>query len=107
MPTIRKATARLLAVLALAAVVIVVITVISNTVGNDSKKGHNAGKVTKKHKPSKKKQKEKTPKTYTVKSGDTLTSISHTFGVPINRILALNPSVDPLVLNAGQQLKLR
>ncbi len=48
-----------------------------------------------------------TPKTYVVQSGDTLTSIAHENGVPVTRILRLNPGVDPQILIAGEKLKLR
>jgi len=47
------------------------------------------------------------PKTYEVQSGDTLTSIAHEFGVPVTRILRLNPGVDPQILISGEKLKLR
>lgn len=48
-----------------------------------------------------------TPKTYEVQSGDTLTSIAHKNGVPVARILRLNPGVDPQILISGEKLKLR
>lgn len=49
----------------------------------------------------------RTPKTYEVQSGDTLTSIARETGVPVSRILRLNPGVDPQILIAGEKLKLR
>jgi LysM repeat protein len=48
-----------------------------------------------------------TPKSYEVQSGDTLTSIAHETGVPVARILRLNPGVDPQILISGEKLKLR
>jgi LysM repeat protein len=48
-----------------------------------------------------------TPKAYVVQSGDTLTSIAHEYGVPVARILRLNPGVDPQILISGEKLKLR
>ena len=39
--------------------------------------------------------------------GDTLTSIAHKTGVPVARIRALNPGVDPQILISGETLKLR
>jgi LysM repeat protein len=48
-----------------------------------------------------------TPKFYVVQSGDTLTSIAHENGVPVARILRLNPGVDPQILISGEKLKLR
>jgi LysM repeat protein len=47
------------------------------------------------------------PQTYEVQSGDTLTSIAHEFGVPVARILRLNPGVDPQILISGEKLKLK
>ena len=52
-------------------------------------------------------QRSRVPATYVVKSGDTLISISHEFGVPVARIVELNPEVDPQILIAGEELKLR
>jgi LysM repeat protein len=47
------------------------------------------------------------PKTYVVENGDTLTSIAHETGVPVARILQLNPGIDPQILISGEELKLR
>jgi len=47
------------------------------------------------------------PKSYVVQNGDTLTSIAHKTGVPVARILQLNPGVDPQILISGEKLKLR
>lgn len=47
------------------------------------------------------------PATYVVQSGDTLVAIAHRTGVPVLRIEALNPRVDPQILIAGERLKLR
>jgi len=43
---------------------------------------------------------------YTVKPGDTLSSIALKTGVPLARIEALNPNVDTQSLQAGQRIKL-
>jgi LysM repeat protein len=47
------------------------------------------------------------PKSYVVQNGDTLTSIAHQTGVPVARILRLNPGVDPQILISGEKLKLK
>ena len=47
------------------------------------------------------------PRSYEVQSGDTLTSISRQTGVPVARIVQLNPGVDPQILISGEELKLR
>jgi LysM repeat protein len=44
---------------------------------------------------------------YVVQNGDTLTSIARETGVPVSRIQALNPGVDPQILISGEKLKLR
>ena len=44
---------------------------------------------------------------YVVKSGDTLASIAEETDVPIDKLLSLNPSVDPQGLVTGQRIKLR
>ena len=48
-----------------------------------------------------------TPKSYVVQNGDTLISIAHKTGVPVSRILQLNPGVDPQILISGEELKLK
>jgi LysM repeat protein len=45
--------------------------------------------------------------TYTVKVGDTLGAIAAKTGVPLARIQALNPNVDPHAMVAGQQIRLK
>ena len=44
---------------------------------------------------------------YVVKRGDALTTISDRTGIPVERLTALNPSLDPLALMPGARLKLR
>jgi LysM repeat protein len=46
-------------------------------------------------------------KTYTVKSGDTLGSISEKTGIPVTKLQELNPQLDPQQLVSGQKIKLR
>jgi LysM repeat protein len=66
--------------------------------------GHHGGSSA--HKAAKKKQ-QHVPASYEVQSGDTLISIAHRTGVPVREIEALNPQVDPQILIAGEELKLR
>ena len=47
------------------------------------------------------------PHAYVVQNGDTLTSIAARTGVPVSRILKLNPGVDPQILISGEKLNLR
>jgi len=85
---------------------VLLVVVIGSTLGGGS--GHSGG-----HKHHGKAahgtapKRSRVPSTYVVKSGDTLTSISHEFGVPVTRIVELNPEVDPQILIAGEELKLR
>jgi LysM domain len=44
---------------------------------------------------------------YVVKAGDTLARIAARTGVPLPRLQALNPSVDPQTLVTGQRIRLR
>lgn len=50
-----------------------------------------------------------TPAFYVVKSGDTLSQISATTGIPITRLTGLNPGLaaSPNSLQTGQRLRLR
>ncbi len=96
--------ARVIAVAALAVALIVAIVAISSALSGDDSDGsngrHHGAKTHKAHH-------EHVPVTYEVKSGDTLISIAHRMGIPVARIEELNPEVDPQILVAGEQLKLR
>jgi LysM repeat protein len=99
-----SAAARILAAIALVVAVLVLVVVISTAMNGSSSNGH--------HKSGHHAQKEAThhrtkAKTYTVQSGDTLTAIAHDTGVPVSEIMALNPGVDPQILQAGEVLKLK
>ena len=48
-----------------------------------------------------------TRRTYVVRTGDTLSSISLDTGVSVDRLQQLNPDVDVQALQPGQRLKLR
>ncbi len=98
-----SAAARLVAALALVAAVLVVVVVVGAAMSDDS-----SPREQRTERPAKKQKKQRTKDaTYTVQTGDTLTSIAHKTGVPVAEILALNPEVDPQILIAGQTLKLR
>ncbi len=51
--------------------------------------------------------KETTPKTYTVQTGDTLTSIAEQYGVTVDKLARLNNLEDSSNVNIGQTLKLK
>jgi LysM repeat protein len=46
-------------------------------------------------------------RTYTVKDGDTLGSISEKTGIPVDKLQELNPELDPQQMTTGQKIKLR
>jgi LysM repeat protein len=56
---------------------------------------------------AKKTRKKKTPKTYTVQSGDTPSGIAEKAGISLAQLEALNPSLDPQALAPGEKLKLK
>ena len=99
-----SAFARIFAAIALVGAVVLVIVVISASSVSDSgsKKGDGGGGTAKRHAKPKTKA-----ASYTVQTGDTLTSIAHETGIPVATILKLNPEVDPQILIAGEKLKLR
>lgn len=55
---------------------------------------------------SSKKPSTSSSKRYTVKPGDTPSSIAEEAGMPLERLLELNPDIDPQALSPGQKLKL-
>jgi LysM repeat protein len=100
-----SASARVLAVTALVLAFVVAIVAIGGALGggdsNGSGNGKHSGKQT--HKTHRK----HVPASYEIESGDTLISIAHRTGVPVRTIEELNPEVDPQILVAGEELKLR
>ncbi len=103
-----SAAARVFAVTTLVVALVVAIVIIGGALGggsSDDSGGH--GHHSKAARQARKQAREKIPATYEVKSGDTLISIAHHNGVSVARIEKLNPEVDPQILIAGEQLKLR
>jgi LysM repeat protein len=103
----RSWLARFLALVALAAAVVAIVVVASNTHLHSGNSNEKTGKQAQTQKKQPKKQPRTKAKTYTVQSGDTLTSISQQTGVPIAELQALNPEIDPQILVAGEVLKLQ
>src|SRR4249920_2657118 len=94
--------ARVFAAAALVAALVVAVAVVGGTLGGDSGGSNGHGGQT-----ARQAAKKRVPATYEVQSGDTLVAIAHRTGVPVVRIEALNPRVDPQILIAGETLKLR
>jgi LysM repeat protein len=92
---------RLLAPIAIAVVLAgVVVVVLSSSGGGSADKGTaRTATAPAKNVPRK--------RTYRVREGDTLTSISDKTGVSTARLIALNPGLDPQALQLGDRLKLR
>jgi LysM repeat protein len=100
-----SSSARVLAVTALVIAFVVAIVAISGALSGDDSNGSGSGK----HggKQAHKTHHKHVPASYEIESGDTLISIAHRTGVPVRTIEELNPEVDPQILVAGEQLKLR
>jgi LysM repeat protein len=43
---------------------------------------------------------------YSVRSGDTLASIAERFGTTVDRLMELNPGIDPQALRVGQPIRI-
>jgi LysM repeat protein len=108
----RRSPARWLAPIALVACVVAVYSVVNATLSDEPSSTSTASTATTgksstgsdRAKSSKKRSKKR--RTYTVKSGDTLSSISIKTGVALTRIQALNPDLDSQSLQTGQRVKL-
>ena len=97
-----SAFARIFAAVALAGAVVVVIVAIASSLGgsgSSTESGQGGHPNHKRHVTK--------ASAYVVKSGDTLVAIAHKTGIPVARIIDLNPEVDPQILIAGETLKLR
>ncbi len=101
-----SAPARVLAAVAVLCGFVVVVVVIATSLGGggDSGSGNGGGNHAAKHSGG---DSRPAAKAYVVEYGDTLTSIARKTGVPVARIRALNPGVDPQILISGETLKLR
>ena len=95
---------RLLALAALVLAVVLIFVIVGNNTGSDD--GGKGGAKTDKKDGSNQKPKTK-KKVYVIKEGDTLTAISASTGIPVEKIQELNPDLDPQTLISGQSLKLR
>ena len=101
-----SAPARIFATLAVIGGFVLIFVVLSSALSDDDDEGgskQKGGQVTRQEPTPPK----KTPATYEVENGDTLTSIAQSTGVPVGQIERLNPGVDPQILNPGEELKLK
>ena len=115
----RRSPLRFLAPVAIVAFGLALLVIVSSSNSGDSgntpsaserEKDRDLGASTKR---SKRKSKSSTAngslptRTYTVKSGDTLGSISEKTGIPVEKLQELNPQLDPQQLVSGQKIKLK
>jgi LysM repeat protein len=107
-----RSPARFLAPLALVAAAVALMLVVSNSSTGEQAApagsavrnvGEGAGATPAKTGKAKRKLKRK----YTVKPGDTPSGIAEKTGVPLEEILALNPTLDPQTLAPGTKIRLR
>jgi LysM repeat protein len=100
-----RSPARFLAPLALIAAFVAVYVVVQPQ-PDSAPAPASTSSVVKSTQPTKEPVVKRTSKTYTVKSGDTLSGIAEQTGVPLEQILSLN-QVDANSLRVGRKLTLR
>ncbi|HEY8584726.1 MAG TPA: LysM domain-containing protein [Capillimicrobium sp.] len=107
--------ARIVAPLAILAVVAAIFLIVTTTLRDDSGESASSGDTPTQagnasddgvDEPTRPKRKRKQPKTYTVQTGDILSTVSEQTGVSVEELQELNPDVDPQALQVGQVLKL-
>jgi LysM repeat protein len=104
----RRSPARFLAPIALVAFAVALYSIVDDSgksTGGNSKSPTASPTASTSSKSSKKKSSRKKRKTYTVKSGDTLSAIAEKTNVSLETLRDLNPDVDTLA--PGQKLRLR
>ncbi|MFL5901702.1 MAG: LysM peptidoglycan-binding domain-containing protein [Solirubrobacterales bacterium] len=102
-----SAPARILAVTTLVVAFVIAAVAIGGALGGGGSDGSGGRRHGGDAAKSARHEKRKVPATYEVQSGDTLISIAHHNGISVTRIETLNPQVDPQILIAGEELKLR
>ncbi len=109
----RRSPARYLAPLAIVAFLIALSVVVSSGQEEESS-GSRAGSATAEPASSRESTSERsrtprrsTRRTYTVRAGDTPSTIAERTGIALEQLEALNPDIDPQQLSPGQRLRLR
>jgi LysM domain len=106
----RRSPARLLAPVALLVAVGAVAYVVSNSTGNDDDGASDNANRTVEPRPrenGRRQQRRPQRAFYRVRLNDTLGLIAEQTGVPVERLEALNPELDPQNLIVGQRIRLR
>jgi LysM repeat protein len=97
---------RVFAVLALVAALVLVVAVVVASTGGSSDSGGNGSQVKTKG-PSKRGRAAVSRGVWIVRPGDTLGKISEETGIDIDKLVQLNPDIDPQALLEGQRIALR
>jgi hypothetical protein len=105
----RRSPARLLAPVALLAAIGAVAYVVSNSTGDDDGGGNSANRTVEPRPRENERRQQRGPQRtfYRVRLNDTLGLIAEQTGVPVERLEALNPELDPQNLIVGQRIRLR
>ena len=108
----RRTPARLLAPLALVAVAVALVAVVGGASSGgggtaEPASTEQAAPATGETRTTRDRARPRGRSTYTIKPGDTPSGIAEETGVPVERLLELNPDVDAEALQAGARLKLR
>jgi hypothetical protein len=110
-----RSAARWLAPLALVGCVVALYVVVTSTLSDDDGRGAGSNRTgqsaTQGGRPASdgtgRRERRRPRRMYTVKPGDTASTIAEKTGVSIQRIARLNPRLDLGVLSPGDRLKLR
>lgn len=92
-------------VLALAAVTATVVFARPALHGGDTAQPAPAEPVVQPAAPRKPRAKSARATAYSVRSGDTLAAIAERFGTSVDRLMELNPGIDPQALRVGQPIR--
>jgi LysM repeat protein len=104
----RRSPVRFLAPIALVGFVVALYVVVNGTRDDAGSRGNSAAPAASASAtPGKHQKTRKLHKTYTVKPGDTPSSIAEKTNVPLSQIQDLNPNLDEQTLSVGQKIKLR
>lgn len=103
----RGKVARVLAPLALVAVAVAVAVVVSSTLSGSESGGDPDRPRSERAGEQRDRERAQPEEAYVVQPGDTLSGIAEKTGVPIERLIRLNPDLDPQTLNSGETVKLR
>ena len=99
-----RSPVRFVAPLALAGAVAAIVVVINHSHKSSVSGATTATTTTPVHTTHRRRH---TPRFYTIKSGDLLSTIAQKTGVSTKTLEELNPNLDPQLLQTGQRIKLR